>query len=236
MIINLTLHTSAAAALVEQLPTTEPLKASVRTDRSELNGVGGSAVQVAFVGALSADLAVVLHDVAALAAAAGTASALVRPGDVLRPALERATAVLGQGVLGETREGDASSIFSDPETVVFELTAGSTPAGWFAIRIREHGTLNEVPERATTTNISGKLARINDVEMALTVEIGRTRMSIRDVLELEPGGVIELDRSAGAPADVLLNGRLIAYGEVVVIDQDYGVRITKILDVVERPN
>jgi flagellar motor switch protein FliN/FliY len=67
----------------------------------------------------------------------------------------------------------------------------------------------------------------------MTVEIGHTRMSVRDVLALEPGAVIELDRSAGAPADVLLNGRLIAHGEVVVVDQDYAVRITKILDVSE---
>ncbi len=69
--------------------------------------------------------------------------------------------------------------------------------------------------------------------MTLTVEIGRTRMSVRDVLGMEPGAVVELDRSAGAPADVLLNGRLIAHGEVVVVDQDYAVRITKILDVAE---
>ena len=81
--------------------------------------------------------------------------------------------------------------------------------------------------------IVGKLGRINNVEMSLTVEIGRTRISVRDVLGLEPGAVLELDRSAGAPADVLLNGRLIAHGEIVVIDQDYAVRITKILDVIE---
>ena len=75
--------------------------------------------------------------------------------------------------------------------------------------------------------------RISNVEMAMTVEIGRTRMSVRDVLDLEPGAVIELDRSAGAPADVLLNGRLVAHGEVVVVDQDYAVRITQILDVAD---
>lgn len=78
--------------------------------------------------------------------------------------------------------------------------------------------------------MASRLGRISNVEMALTVQIGRTRLSVRDVLNLEPGAVIELDRSAGAPADVLLNGRLIAQGEVVVMDQDYGVRITKILD------
>jgi flagellar motor switch protein FliN/FliY len=81
--------------------------------------------------------------------------------------------------------------------------------------------------------VAGRLGRINNIEMALTVEIGRTRMSVRDVLSLEPGKIIELDRSAGAPADVLLNGRLIAHGEVVVLDQDYAVRITRILDVAE---
>jgi flagellar motor switch protein FliN/FliY len=78
-----------------------------------------------------------------------------------------------------------------------------------------------------------RLARINDVEMVLTVEIGRTRMPVRSVLGLEPGAVVELDRSAGAPADILLNGRRIALGEIVVVDQDYAVRVTKILDVQE---
>lgn len=58
-------------------------------------------------------------------------------------------------------------------------------------------------------------------------------MSVANVLGLEPGDVVDLDRSAGSPADVLLNGRLIAHGEVVVIDQDYAVRITKILDTAE---
>ena len=58
-------------------------------------------------------------------------------------------------------------------------------------------------------------------------------MAVRDVLDLEPGRIVELDRSAGAPADVKLNGRTIAHGEVVVVDQDYAVRITRILENVE---
>lgn len=81
--------------------------------------------------------------------------------------------------------------------------------------------------------IAGKLARISNVETALTIEIGRTRMAVRDVLAMEPSAVIELGRSAGSPADVLLNGRLIAHGEIVVVDQDYAVGITKILDTAE---
>jgi flagellar motor switch protein FliN/FliY len=62
----------------------------------------------------------------------------------------------------------------------------------------------------------------------VTVEIGRTRMTVRELLDLAPGAVLELDRAAGSPADLLVNGRLIARGEVVVIDEDFGLRITEI--------
>ena len=65
--------------------------------------------------------------------------------------------------------------------------------------------------------------------MTLTAEIGRTRLPVRQVLDLVPGSVLELDRAAGAPADLLVNGRLIARGEVVVVDEDYGIRITEIV-------
>ena len=69
--------------------------------------------------------------------------------------------------------------------------------------------------------------------MEVTVELGRTRMTVRDLLDLTPGAVLELDRAAGSPADLLVNGRLIARGEVVVVDEDFGLRITQIL-VVQR--
>jgi flagellar motor switch protein FliN len=135
--------------------------------------------------------------------------------------------VLGVGVLGESARSSAASLLADTATVVFELIAAGQTAGWFGIRVREAAA------PSSPSSPAANLGRINNVEMTLTVEIGRTRMSVRDVLGLEPGAVVELDRSAGAPADVLLNGRLIAHGEVVVVDQDYAVRITKILDVAE---
>ncbi|KQW42563.1 hypothetical protein ASC77_23095 [Nocardioides sp. Root1257] len=69
---------------------------------------------------------------------------------------------------------------------------------------------------------------LHGVDMEVTVEIGRTRMTVRDLLDLTPGAVLELDRAAGSPADLLVNGRLIARGEVVVIDEDFGLRITEI--------
>jgi flagellar motor switch protein FliN len=223
-----TILSESAEALAGMLPTTSPL-VPAPWGGAPLGDKAGSAVVASFVGTRSADLAVALVDQDAVAAAAGGASS-VDVTDVLRPALEAAAAHLGAGVLGEARLEDATALFADPATAVFELSAQGTTAGWFGIRVREPLTK---PVGRPALDVAGKLGRINDVEMALTVEIGRSRMSVRDVLDLEPGGVIELNRSAGAPADVLLNGRVIAHGEVVVVDGDYAVRITKILDSTE---
>jgi flagellar motor switch protein FliN len=73
-----------------------------------------------------------------------------------------------------------------------------------------------------------------DVALQVTVELGRTRRQIRDVLALGPGSVLELDKLAGEQVDVLVNGKPIARGEVVVIDENYGVRITDIISPMER--
>ena len=75
----------------------------------------------------------------------------------------------------------------------------------------------------------GPLELLHEVEMGVTAELGRTRMLVRDILDLAPGSVIELDRAAGAPVDVLVNGTLIARGEVVVIDEEFGIRITEVI-------
>ncbi len=80
------------------------------------------------------------------------------------------------------------------------------------------------------TNISLLL----DVPMTLTVELGRTRQLVKDILGLGEGSIIELDKLAGEPVDLLVNGKLIAKGEVVVIDENFGVRITDIVSPAER--
>ncbi|MCC3280276.1 flagellar motor switch protein FliN [Arthrobacter sp. zg-Y40] len=227
------LHADAVSALVRGLPTPLVLEPIAHNGAGVPASETAAAVTASFVGAESADLAVVLASSSPLSAIAGTDSPLVSAADVLRPSLEAASATLGVGVLGEARTEDASALFADPASVVFELRSAEGPAGWFAIRLRDTPSVHG---GSADDSIVGKMGRINNIEMALTVEIGHTRMSVRDVLNLEPGRVVELDRSAGAPADILLNGRLIANGEVVVIDQDYAVRITKILDVVEGLN
>jgi flagellar motor switch protein FliN/FliY len=76
---------------------------------------------------------------------------------------------------------------------------------------------------------SRSLEFLGEVELGVTAELGRARMSVRNVLSLVPGAIVELDKAAGSPVDVLVNGTLIARGEVVVVDEEFGIRITEIV-------
>jgi flagellar motor switch protein FliN/FliY len=75
---------------------------------------------------------------------------------------------------------------------------------------------------------------ILDVNVRLTLEIGRTQITIRDLLRLAPGSVVEFERPAGDPLDVLINDRLVAHGEVVMVNERFGVRFTKAIGALER--
>ncbi|VAW72068.1 Flagellar motor switch protein FliN [hydrothermal vent metagenome] len=75
---------------------------------------------------------------------------------------------------------------------------------------------------------------ILDVPVTLSMEIGRTQVSIRNLLQLNQGSVVELDRLAGEPMDVLVNGTLIAHGEVVVVNEKFGIRLTDVISPAER--
>lgn len=75
-----------------------------------------------------------------------------------------------------------------------------------------------------------------DIPLQVTVELGRTKRSVKEILELSPGSIIELDKLAGEPVDILINSRLIAKGEVVVIDENFGVRVTDIISQSDRLN
>jgi flagellar motor switch protein FliN len=76
---------------------------------------------------------------------------------------------------------------------------------------------------------SPELERLYDVPVELAVEIGRTRMTIRETLALGPGSIVTLNRLAGEPVDLLVNGKPIARGEVVVIDEEFGLRVTEVV-------
>jgi flagellar motor switch protein FliN len=127
---------------------------------------------------------------------------------------------------------DDAATSPQPHDPLHEATDGSSD---------QHGEPQTVPDRSDSFEPDalqasgpdhaaaiGSLSLLHEVDMEVTVELGRTTMPIRELLALQPGMVVEIERDAGAPIDVLVNGRLIACGEVVVIDEEFGVRITEI--------
>lgn len=217
---------TAADLLVDLLPSTVPL-----TVASLVPGSGPSpsekAVVATFVGATSVDL-VLVAERAVADSLAGQGGAPLSLADALRPALEAAAAAFGHGVLDVAEVRPVGGDLTGGTLTAFALVADGVPQAWFGVRARAQG--GTIPSQRTASSAErADMRLLYDVEMTLTAEIGRTRLPVRQVLDLVPGSVLELDRAAGAPADLMVNGRLIARGEVVVVDEDYGIRITEIV-------
>lgn len=107
--------------------------------------------------------------------------------------------------------------------------AMNQPAGAAERRV-EFDTLREGAAAGADVNLD----MILDVPVTLAMEVGRTRISIRNLLQLNQGSVVELDRAAGEPLDVFVNGTLVAHGEVVVINEKFGIRLTDVISPAER--
>lgn len=126
---------------------------------------------------------------------------------------------------------DATEISTqDAASPVLE-TVAVLDAGEVVATVHPIGSANSKHGGTTDQGSGGllSLGMLRDVPLEVSAELGSTRMSVSDVLQLRVGSIIELDRAAGAPVDVIVNGASIAKGEVVVIDEEYGVRITDIL-------
>ena len=89
-------------------------------------------------------------------------------------------------------------------------------------------------DREITPKEKRKLDTILDIPVTISMEVGRSNISIRNLLQLNQGSVVELDRIAGEPLDVLVNGTLIAHGEVVVVNDKFGIRLTDVISQLER--
>lgn len=107
---------------------------------------------------------------------------------------------------------------ADLDDVIAEANAGDDAGG---------GSRNAEDMRTTRTDFS-KLKMILDVPLRVSVELGRTKMLINDLLQLGQGSVIELDKIAGEPMEILINNKLVAMGEVVVVNEKFGVRLTDV--------
>ncbi len=90
--------------------------------------------------------------------------------------------------------------------------------------------MSNVDNKNSNSIPTNNIGLLMDVTINVTVELGRARLSIREILSLGEGSIIELQKLAGEPVDLLVNGKLIAKGEVVVIDECFGVRVTDIVD------
>jgi flagellar motor switch protein FliN/FliY len=98
----------------------------------------------------------------------------------------------------------------------------------------ESAQFQELQPESGTMGGEVSLDAILDVPVIISMEIGRTKISIRNLLQLNQGSVVELDRLAGEPMDVLVNGTLIAQGEVVVVNDKFGVRLTDVISPADR--
>lgn len=157
------------------------------------------------------------------------------------PALEEAVRALAE-TLGCSLEVEAAHAVPS-EVALTEVRSSAVllvpftdASGHVASLVVSFDEVEEAPEpapleelKATPAKSSHSLDLLHDVEMAVSVELGRTRMAVRDLLSLGPGAVVQLDRAAGSPVDLLVNGTLIARGEVVVVDEEFGIRISEIV-------
>lgn len=170
----------------------------------------------------------------------------------LEPAINSAATALGTTagpvrVIIEVADLPLNLTATDPSRPIFGagIFEGETPVASVGVRDRDPkgapgGAAGPMP--ADTSRASGEadsaprnLHLLADVELGVSAELGRTTMSMGELLDLQPGGVIELERTVGTPIDVLVNGTLIARGEVVVVDDAYAVRVTEVVaDAAER--
>jgi|tagenome__1003787_1003787.scaffolds.fasta_scaffold20933054_4 flagellar motor switch protein FliN/FliY len=236
----------AVVQAATQIPSPVPLEpAQPVADGAGLNLPAGTAI-TAYVGAGAEGKVLLVVAAELVEALAGTPFGAVEPAAALRPALETLAAALGGRLDGAPTgiavEGSLD-VLAGGTTVLVPLVAGdvvhalvgvslvspvSTPAD--AVPAAPAGPAGTASAAAMAAGAaSWGIDMLRDVEMEVTCELGRTRMSVRQLLALAPGDVVELDRLAGSPADLLVNGTLLARGEVVVVDEAFGLRITEIV-------
>ena len=182
----------------------------------------GAAVTAALGGEVSGDIVLVLSE-EIVGALTNSPVGAMDVATALRPALEAAAAALGRVRVAAERVEDVVAALDGLRDKGVFLAVPLIANGEISATLALQVTLPRPRERR------GSLDLLRNVAMEVTVEIGRTRMTVQELLSLHPGEVIELDRAAGAPADLLVNGTLIARGEIVVVDEDFGLRISEIV-------
>jgi flagellar motor switch protein FliN len=236
---QLALARTAAEAALAVLPTSRTLTVGEPVGAAADALAEGQAVTAKFSGAATGEVVVVVGQDLADALKESPLGELDLTAAV-RPALEAASRVFGPVVLDPGQVMDApvalSALAAKQDAIAVPLVEGSDVRAVLALALspwpsEQPGAADVAPRADTAASVfrGGGLDMLHDVEMEVSAELGRTRMSVRELLSLNPGAIVELDRAAGSPADLLVNGRLIARGEVVVVDENFGIRITEIV-------
>ncbi len=113
-------------------------------------------------------------------------------------------------------------------------TPETTPVEFDPLQASQAAAGSLLSDSSPDSNLDMSLDVILDVPVVLSLEVGRTRIPIRNLLQLNQGSVVELERGAGEPLDVFVNGTLIAHGEVVVVNDRFGIRLTDVVSPSER--
>ncbi|MGI4788070.1 MAG: flagellar motor switch protein FliN [Janthinobacterium lividum] len=136
---------------------------------------------------------------------------------------------------------ESENFFGAEEVETEDLEVESEPVPSPGIKPPSMGGLVDLPNfgpaasaPALSLGSETGLGRVRDIPLEVTVELGRTRLLIRDIMDLSAGSIIELDKIAGEPVDLFANGMLVARGEVIVIDDNFGVRVTEIITAKDR--
>ncbi len=236
---QLALARNAADAALGVLPTSRPLIAADPIAATADLLTEGQAVTARFSGAAAGEVVVVVGQDLADALKESPLGELDLTAAV-RPALEAAARVFGPVVLdpGVVMEPGValSALAAKEDAVAVPLVEGNEIRAVLALALNPWpadgpatgGNVARL-DAGPSVQLRGGLDMLHDVEMEVSAELGRTRMSVRELLSLTPGAIVELDRAAGSPADLLVNGRLIARGEVVVVDENFGIRVTEIV-------
>jgi flagellar motor switch protein FliN/FliY len=221
----------AGRAIVSLLPATSELTVGSPQPPALLDATAWAGAAVASLSGRGSGKVGVLVGSELVAALAESPMGPLDLGAAMQPSLDAAAAAL------DLKAGAGQSVHSSAvETAVAEadiavpLVAGGTTAAVLLLSGVQEPAPAPVPApAAAVTAARTGIELLHGVSMDVTVELGRTRLSVRELLALTPGDVLELDRAAGSPADLLVNGRLIARGEVVVVDENFALRVTEIV-------
>ena len=145
-------------------------------------------------------------------------------------AAEWEAAMEESGDEGESVEDEWAAAMAEAETE----TSGEEESASDNVRTAPMEEFEEVAQASQGTGPAPDLDVILDIPVTISMEVGNTQIPIRNLLQLNQGSVIELDRLAGEPLDVLVNGTLIAHGEVVMVNEKFGIRLTDVISPGER--